>query len=184
MNLTFQKTSLEGVFIIEPNIFGDRRGHFLEAFREEVFRQQGLLYRFVQDNISTSARNTIRGLHYQKPPHAQAKLLMAVHGSILDVALDLRKNSPTFGRHFSAKLTGENRKMIYIPPGFAHGFSVLSEQATVFYKCSSYYHQPSERGVRWNDPSPAINWNVEDPIISEKDETLPLLEEVADEDLF
>ncbi|MCC5906255.1 MAG: dTDP-4-dehydrorhamnose 3,5-epimerase [Balneolaceae bacterium] len=184
MNFIFKPTELEGVLLIEPRVFGDRRGHFLEAFREEVFRKEGLIYRFVQDNISTSRKGAVRGLHYQKPPHAQAKLLMAINGRILDVAVDLRRNSPTYGKHICAELCAENRYMIYIPPGFAHGFSVLSDEATVFYKCSSYYHQPSERGVKWNDLALDIDWQVEEPIISDKDTGLPILRDLPEEDLF
>jgi dTDP-4-dehydrorhamnose 3,5-epimerase len=184
MNVTFKKTTLEGVLLIEPKIFGDRRGHFLEAFREEIFREKGLIYHFVQDNISTSQKGTVRGLHYQKPPHAQAKLLMAIQGRILDVAVDMRKNSPTFGNYFSAELTDENRQMMYIPAGFAHGFSVLSDQATVFYKCNSYYHQPSERGVRWNDPDLNIDWKAEEALVSDKDQAQPMFADIPDKDFF
>ena len=182
--MKFRKTSLDGVWLIEPKIFEDDRGHFLEAFREEVYREKGLEFNFVQDNISTSVRGTLRGLHYQIPPWSQAKLVMAMNGEILDVAVDLRKNSPTFGKYYSAILNDKNRKMILVPAGFAHGFSVLSEKATVFYKCNQYYHKASERGVRWNDKAIGINWQVETPILSEKDQSLPLLEEIEQKDLF
>ncbi len=182
--MNFKETSLEGVWLIEPRIFEDGRGHFLEAFRQEIFRQKGLEFNFVQDNISTSVKGTLRGLHYQIPPWSQAKLVMAIEGEILDVAVDLRKESPTFGRYYSATLNYKNRKMILVPAGFAHGFSVLSENATVFYKCNQYYHKASERGLRWNDPSIDIDWQIEEPILSEKDQSLPLLKDIQQENLF
>ncbi len=182
--MKFNKTKLDGVWVIEPNIFQDHRGQFLETFREEQFREKNLPSEFVQDNISTSARNTVRGLHYQKQPHAQVKLVMAVTGTILDVAVDLRKNSKTFGHYFSATLSAENRNMMLVPDGFAHGFSVLSDHATVLYKCSSYYNKPTERGIFWNDPELNIDWKVDEPVISEKDEHLPVLSNLPKEDLF
>ena len=182
--MKFIKTDLESVWLIEPAVFKDDRGHFLEAFRKEIFRQHGLEFDFVQDNISTSTRGTLRGLHYQKPPHSQVKLVMAITGEILDVAVDLRQNSPTFGNYFSTNLNSQNRKMMLVPAGFAHGFSVLSETATVFYKCSNYYDKASERGVRWNDPELNIDWKIESPILSEKDQSLPLLKDITLKDLF
>lgn len=184
MSLTFIKTDIEGIWFIEPAIYGDHRGHFLEAYRQESFREKGLIFNYVQDNISTSKIGTVRGLHYQKAPYAQAKLVMAISGTILDVAVDIRKNSPTFGKHVSTILHQENRKMMYVPPGFAHGFSVLSEQATVFYKCNTYYDKNSERGVKWNDPELGIDWQVAEPIISEKDQKLPGLMELESGELF
>jgi dTDP-4-dehydrorhamnose 3,5-epimerase len=184
MSLSFKKTEIDGIWLIEPVIFGDHRGHFLEAFRQEVFREKGLIYNFFQDNISTSKKGTIRGLHYQKPPHAQAKLVMAISGTILDVAVDIRKNSPTFGEHVSVILSDENRHMMYVPPGFAHGFSVLSESAAVYYKCNDYYDKKSERGVKWDDPDLGINWQIAEPTISEKDQKLPALSELPAVDLF
>jgi dTDP-4-dehydrorhamnose 3,5-epimerase len=182
--MKFEKTNLAGVTLIKPKVFEDQRGHFLEAFRRAGFEQQGLVFDFCQDNISTSAKGTVRGLHYQKEPHAQAKLVMAVSGEILDVALDIRKDSETFGQYFSTILNDENRHMMLVPEGFAHGFSVLSNRATVYYKCNRYYHKESERGVRWDDPAIGIDWNTDSPILSEKDKELPLLNEVNQEDLF
>jgi len=182
--MKFYKSDLDGVWVIQPNIYKDNRGQFLETFRKEIFRQQGVLFDYVQDNISTSSQGTIRGLHYQREPHAQAKLVMAVHGDILDVAVDLRKASDTFGQSFSTILSSKNRKMMLVPPGFAHGFSVLSEEATVYYKCNAYYRKESERGVRWNDPALDIDWGVEETILSEKDQQLPLLKDLPDADLF
>ncbi len=182
--MKFIKSEIDDVWIIEPTLFEDQRGHFLEAFRESIFRERGFIYRYVQDNISQSRQDTLRGLHYQKHPHSQSKLVMALSGMVLDVAVDIRRNSPTFGRYVSAELSDQNRRMMLIPPGFAHGFSVLSESATIFYKCSSYYDKESERGIRWDDPAVGIDWKVESPLLSDKDKLLPLLSEVAPEDLF
>lgn len=182
--MKFYKTELEGVWLAEPVIYRDHRGEFLESFREEYFRQQGVIFNFVQDNISTSVKGTVRGLHYQKEPHAQAKLVMAIQGEILDVAVDIRKKSKTFGHYFSSVLNSSNRKMLLVPPGFAHGFSVLSDKATVYYKCSSYYHKDSERGILWNDPAIGVDWKVESPVLSEKDKQHPELHEVPSGDLF
>lgn len=182
--MLFEKTTLDDVWLIKPNIFEDDRGHFLESFRKEVFKGEGVEHEFVQDNISTSIKGTLRGLHYQKDPHSQAKLVMAIYGEILDVAVDLRKDSSTFGKYFSAILNDQNRNMMLIPSGFAHGFSVLSESATVAYKCNRYYHKKSERGVRWNDPALQIDWRTQIPILSEKDKLQPLLKEIPNQDLF
>lgn len=182
--LKFKKTTLNGVWLIEPTIYGDDRGQFLEAFREEYFHGVGIASSFIQDNISVSKKGTVRGLHYQCHPHAQTKLVMAIEGEILDVAVDLRKNSPTFGESFCMKLNSSNRKMMLIPEGFAHGFSVLSEKATVFYKCNNYYNKDSERGIKWNDPKIGIDWEVKNPILSEKDEYNPLLVDIKPSDLF
>lgn len=182
--MKFYKTDLDSVWVIKPNVFKDSRGQFLETFRKEIFRQQGVLFDYVQDNISTSVRGTVRGLHYQITPHAQAKLVMAVHGSILDVAVDLRKASDTFGQSFSTELSSDNRQMMLVPPGFAHGFSVLSDEATVYYKCSAYYNKELERGVKWDDPALEIDWGVDQAILSQKDERLPLLKSLPDSDLF
>lgn len=182
--MKFIETNLKGVYVIEPAIFKDDRGHFLEAFREMKFQNQGLIFHYVQDNISTSVNGVVRGLHYQKEPFAQAKLVMAVKGGILDVAVDIRKNSPTFGQHFSAELSDKNRRMMLIPPGFAHGFSVISDETTVFYKCSAYYNKEHERGIRWNDPELNIDWKTPEPIISNKDQKQPFLKELPVDDLF
>lgn len=182
--MKFEKTSLGQVWLIKPQVFKDERGHFLESFRKEIFKEHNVEHNFVQDNISTSVKGTVRGLHYQIPPFGQAKLVMAVSGEILDVAVDMRKNSPTFGRYFSAILNDENRYMMLISSGFAHGFSVLSDRATVAYKCNQYYHQDSERGIRWNDPALQIDWKTDSPILSEKDNNLPLFKDVNQDDLF
>lgn len=182
--MKFIKSTIEDLWIVEPTLFEDERGHFLEAFRESTYRESGFIYRYVQDNISKSKKGTIRGLHYQLNPHSQSKLVMALSGEVLDVAVDIRRNSPTFGQYDSVELSGENRRMMVIPPGFAHGFSVLSESATIYYKCSSYYNKETERGIRWDDPDIAIDWKVKSPLLSEKDKLLPLLSEVSPENLF
>ncbi len=182
--MNFRQTDIDGVWVIEPNIFQDHRGQFLETFREEYFSKHGLNYSFVQDNISTSVKNTLRGLHYQKLPHAQAKLVMAIRGTILDVAVDLRKDSKTFGKSFSTILSEDNRHMMLVPEGFAHGFSVISDHATVLYKCTSYYNKESERGIFWDDPELGIDWKIDSPIISEKDAVLPTLKNLPEEDMF
>ena len=182
--MTFEKTPLQNVWLIKPKIFGDDRGHFLEIYRVHQFKEQGLDYGFVQDNISVSKKGTLRGLHYQLPPASQAKLVMVPKGEILDVAVDMRENSSTFGEHFSARLSSENRHMMLIPTGFAHGFSVLSDEATVYYKCNDYYNSELEKGIKWDDPALKINWMVDSPILSEKDQALPYLDDVDSKHLF
>ncbi len=182
--MKFKETTLKDVWLIEPTLHGDERGHFLEVFREEYFREQGVTCTFVQDNVSVSKKGTLRGLHYQCNPYAQAKLVMAIEGEILDVAVDLRKNSDTFGKYFKAKLSSKNRTMMLIPVGFAHGFSVLSEEATVYYKCSQYYNKESERGIKWNDQEIGIDWEVKNPIVSEKDKKNINFMDIIPSDLF
>jgi dTDP-4-dehydrorhamnose 3,5-epimerase len=182
--MIFEETPLQHVWLIKPNIFKDDRGEFLETFRTHLFKENGIECEFVQDNISVSQKGVVRGLHYQLPPSSQAKLVMVPAGRVLDVAVDMRSHSPTFKQHFSAVLSGENHYMMFIPSGFAHGFSVLSDQATVYYKCNNYYHKELERGVRWNDPELNIDWKTDKPILSEKDAALPLLQEMTEKDLF
>ncbi len=176
-------TSIPDVKIIEPNIFADNRGYFLESYRQDVFHEAGITDNFVQDNISKSAKGTLRGLHYQRE-QPQAKLVKCMYGKILDVAVDIRKHSKTFGQYVAVQLSEENHKQMYVPEGFAHGFSVISDIAIVCYKCSSYYHKESERGIRWDDPKININWGMDHPILSEKDRTQPLLESLTEKDLF
>ncbi|WP_069133429.1 dTDP-4-dehydrorhamnose 3,5-epimerase [Rhodohalobacter halophilus] len=182
--MKFEETPLSNVWLIKPKRFKDNRGEFLETFRIELFKQHDLEFEFVQDNISVSKKGTIRGLHYQLPPASQAKLVVVPAGKILDVAVDMRPNSPTFMEHFSTVLSSENRNMMFIPTGYAHGFSVLSDEATVYYKCNNYYNKELERGVRWDDPELNIDWKVQSPILSEKDLELPLLKEMDESDLF
>jgi dTDP-4-dehydrorhamnose 3,5-epimerase len=163
------QTSLDGVLLIEPRVFGDDRGFFLESYNQVKLAQAGISERFVQDNHSYSARNVIRGLHYQIT-RPQGKLIRVVVGEIFDVALDLRRGSDTFGQWYGATLSGENKRTLWIPAGFAHGFSVLSEGAHVLYKATDFYDPPSERTIFWNDPALKIDWQLRgDPIVSAKD---------------
>jgi len=180
--MKFIKTDIDDVIIIEPTIFGDRRGFFTETYRKSWFEQAGVPSEFVQDNLSRSKKGTLRGLHYQFR-NSQAKLVMVTRGEVLDVAVDIRKGSPTFGKHVSAVLNEDNKRMIFIPEGFAHGFAVLSEEADFQYKCSSYYDPESERTVRWNDPVLKIDWTIREPLLSDKDKAAPLLKEMKDSEL-
>ena len=166
MNLV--ETDLPGVLILEPRVFSDDRGWFMETFNAEAFRAAGLPDTWAQDNHSYSTRGVIRGLHYQLE-QPQGKLVRCTRGAILDVAVDIRRNSPTFGQSVAVDLTAENRRMLWIPPKFAHGFSVLSEDAEVIYKCTTPWHQPSDRSILWNDPDLAIDWRVPTPSVSAKD---------------
>lgn len=169
------KTELDGVLIIEPKVFGDERGYFYESYNEKDFRDAGINYRFVQDNQSRSTFGVLRGLHMQKEPYAQSKLIHVIEGSIYDVTVDLRSHSKTYGKWFGFELSAENKIQILIPKGFCHGFSVLSDTATVIYKCDAFYHPESETGIKYNDPELNIDWKLpEDKIlVSEKDRKLP-----------
>jgi dTDP-4-dehydrorhamnose 3,5-epimerase len=163
-------TSLPGVVILEPRVFGDQRGFFLESYNERAFAELGIEERFVQDNHSRSRRNVLRGLHYQIK-HPQGKLVRVVEGEIVDVAVDVRRSSPTFGRWEAVRLSGDNKRMLWIPVGFAHGFRVISESAQVLYKATDYYAPEHERTLAWNDPDLKIDWALEgDPIVSAKDQ--------------
>lgn len=165
---------LPGLLLITPKVFQDHRGHFFESFREDVLLSHGLANNFVQDNQSLSNKGILRGLHFQAPPHAQGKFVRVISGAVLDVAVDIRKTSPTYGKSASVELTAQNFKMLYIPPGFAHGFLTLEDQTIFTYKCTDYYHPETEGGVRWNSPELNIPWNIENPILSAKDEILPM----------
>ncbi|MCC5914299.1 MAG: dTDP-4-dehydrorhamnose 3,5-epimerase [Balneolaceae bacterium] len=182
--MIFEQTPLQNVWLIKPKIFGDDRGHFLETYRASQFKEHGLDYDFVQDNISYSKKGALRGLHYQLPPASQVKLIMVPHGEILDVAVDMRTHSPTYKEHYATILSSQNRYMMLIPTGFAHGFSVLSDDAVVSYKCNDYYNPELERGVRWDDPELNIDWKVIDPLLSDKDRNLSLLEDLSEKDQF
>ena len=177
--MPFTETGIQGLYVFNPAVFQDSRGYFFESFNERVFKEQGLSNVFVQDNESGSSYGVVRGLHYQLPPYQQAKLIRVVEGAILDVAVDIRKNSPTFGKSFSLELSGENKKQLFIPAGFAHGFSVLTGKAVVIYKCDNYYNRESEGGIRFDDPALAIDWKIPrgKMIISEKDLGLPLFKD-------
>ena len=155
--------------LLQPNIFNDKRGYFFESYNSEVFRKLGIDEVFVQDNQSCSQKNVIRGLHFQVPPFAQAKLVRVIRGAVLDVAVDLRKDSPTYGQHFSVLLSEENQLQFFIPTGFAHGFATLEDHTIFTYKCSNFYHKNMERSILFNDKDLNINWNVESPIVSDKD---------------
>ena len=174
------QTELEGVLLLRPDVFKDDRGAFLESFNRRRYHQDGLDYEWVQDNLSSSRHGVVRGLHYQLAPHAQAKIVQSVHGRILDVVVDIRKGSPTFGRHLSIELDSEERLQILIPKGFAHGFSVLSETAVVMYKTDDYYHKASEAGIRFDDPDLAIDWKIpsDKAVVSPKDLELPFFTEL------
>jgi len=173
--MPFQTTPLAGLLVFEPNVFEDSRGYFFEAYNEQVFAEAGIHMQFVQDNQSRSGYGVIRGLHYQLNPYAQTKLVRVLQGSILDVAVDIRKNSPTFGQHFSIELTATNHRQLFIPAGFAHGFSVLSPTAVVLYKCDAFYNRESEGGILFSDASLGIDWKipVNEAIVSDKDRQLP-----------
>jgi dTDP-4-dehydrorhamnose 3,5-epimerase len=176
--MPFYTCDLPGLVIVEPTVFEDSRGYFFESYNEAQFKKAGIEASFIQDNQSRSSYGVIRGLHYQQPPHAQAKLVRVLQGTILDVAVDIRKTSPTYGKHFALELSAENKKQLFIPEGFAHGFSVLSEIAVVLYKCNAFYNKSSEGGIRYNDPELAIDWRVEPgkAIVSDKDLQLPVFE--------
>ncbi len=163
---------IEGVIEIIPEVFPDARGHFLETYNQDRFDKQGLHFNFVQDNQSYSRKNVLRGLHFQIPPHAQGKLVRVIQGLVFDVAVDIRQDSPTKGKYVSCLLEGSKNNMLYIPPGFAHGFLALTD-SILFYKCTHIYVKDSERGIRWNDPEFQIDWKIQDPVISEKDLNLP-----------
>lgn len=172
--MKISETALPGVLVIEPKVFGDARGWFMETFNVATFREHGLPELFTQDNQSHSARNVVRGLHYQLH-EPQGKLVRCTRGAILDVAVDIRRDSPHFGKWTAIELTEENKLMLWIPPRFAHGFSVLSETADVVYKCTTPWHQASDRSLRWNDPAIGIEWRVAEPSLSAKDSGAPLL---------
>lgn len=175
MNIT--QGPLAGLLIIEPKVFSDQRGWFFEAYRKDILSSAGLNDMFVQENISSSAKGAVRGMHYQLKPHAQGKLIRVLRGSVFDVALDIRRGSATFGRWFSIELSAENKKAIYIPIGFAHGFCALEDNTEFMYSCSDYYHPEAERSIRWNDPAIGIKWpSIGDAsLMKQKDAEAPLL---------
>ncbi|SHG93731.1 dTDP-4-dehydrorhamnose 3,5-epimerase [Flavobacterium defluvii] len=172
------ETFLKDLLIIEPTIFKDQRGYFFESYSKIKFKDSGIEIDFVQDNQSFSRYGTLRGLHYQNPPFAQTKLVRVLEGEIIDVVVDLRKKSLTYGKVFTILLSEENKKQLLVPQGFAHGFSVISETASVMYKCDQFYNKESEGGIKFNDPSLHIDWRIDlkDAIISEKDQSLPFIE--------
>lgn len=173
--MPFVETGLPGLKIFEPRVFSDARGYFFEVFNEQLFKEAGIDAHFVQDNESKSQRGVLRGLHYQLNPMAQAKLVRVVEGEVLDVVLDIRKGSPTFGKSYSILLSAENKKQLFIPRGFAHGFSVLSQTVIFQYKCDNFYSKESEGGIAYNDPALGIDWgfDLNEAIVSDKDKVLP-----------
>ncbi len=172
-------TAIEGVKIIEPKIFGDSRGYFYESFSQRDFEEKVAKVTFVQDNQSYSHYGVLRGLHFQNPPYTQSKLVRVIQGKVVDVAVDIRKGSPTYGQHVAVELTGENHRQFFIPKGFAHGFVVLSETALFQYKCDEFYHPEAEGAIMWNDPDLGIDWPIkaEDVELSEKDKHHPFLKD-------
>lgn len=178
--MIFTKTRLEGVYVLTPRVFTDTRGYFFESYSKKEFEQNGLHYDFVQDNQSFSSYGTIRGLHFQKGEHAQAKLVRVISGEVLDVAVDIRRNSPTYGQHVAVRLSGENQQQLLIPRGFAHGFSVLSETAVFAYKCDNFYCKGAEGGLCVNDPALGIDWQIDmsRANVLERDLNHPLLKDL------
>ena len=174
------RTDIEGLVVIEPRVFGDSRGYFFESFSQREFEKEVGQVRFVQDNESKSSYGVVRGLHFQKPPHAQAKLVRVVKGRVLDVAVDLRRDSKTYGKYFSVELTEDNHLQLFIPKGFAHGFAVLSDEAVFQYKCDEFYAPESEGAIAWDDPDIGVDWQIpEDKVIlSEKDKKHPAFKDL------
>jgi len=173
------KTKFPGLLVIEPRVFEDSRGFFFESYNERALKENGIDIRFVQDNQSSSCYGVIRGLHYQLPPHAQTKFVRVLEGTVLDVVVDIRKGSPTYGEAFSIELSADNKKQLFVPAGFAHGFSVLSERAQLLYKCDAFYNKESEGGISFKDPALKIDWQIpaDEAIISDKDKDLPSLKD-------
>jgi dTDP-4-dehydrorhamnose 3,5-epimerase len=182
--MQLSKSKLEGILLIQPDIFEDSRGFFLESYNKKRYEEAGLKFQFVQDNLSKSTKGTIRGLHYQVGENAQGKLCYVIVGKVLDVAVDLRFGSPTFGKYFSVELTEEKKNQIWIPPGFAHGFAVLSDIAVFCYKCTALYSKVDERAIIYNDTELHIEWKVDKPIVSDKDLQAKKFSEIAKDFIY
>ena len=163
------KTPIEGLLVIKPKIFGDDRGYFFESWSRESFAKNGLDVDFVQDNQSRSSKGVLRGLHFQNPPYAQGKLVRVIKGAVLDISVDIRKDSPTYGQHFSVELSETNKNIFWIPPGFAHGFATLKDNTIFTYKCTKVYNKESEGAFLWNDIDLSIDWGIDNPLVSDKD---------------
>ena len=176
--MEIKETTIPGLIIIQPDVFYDTRGYFFESYNKEKFKKTGIDVEFIQDNQSLSSKGILRGLHFQNPPFAQGKLLSVIKGSVLDVAVDIRKNSKYYGKYFSIILSEENKTMFWVPQGFAHGFLSLQDNTIFSYKCSQIYNKESEGSIRWNDPDININWDILDPIVSEKDKNAIFLKEL------
>lgn len=175
--MQIEPTSIPDVLIIKPDVFRDERGYFMESFHTEKFRELGIESRFVQDNESMSQKGVLRGLHFQRDPWAQGKLVRVIQGAVLDVAVDIRRSSPTFGQWMTVTLSAENKWMCWIPGGFAHGFLTLEDQTVFSYKCTNFYHKASEGSIRWDDPDVGIDWGISTPSLSSKDSEAPFLKE-------
>lgn len=184
--MPFSKTQFPGLLVFEPTVFEDSRGYFFESYNQKLFSENGIEIHFVQDNQAQSSFGIIRGLHFQMDPFAQTKLLRVLSGKIIDAVVDIRKNSPTYGNAYTIELSAENKKQLLIPKGFAHGYSVISETAEVFYKCDAFYHKESEGGILWNDPKLNIDWKVpvDKVLVSEKDARYPSLENCKNNFVF
>ena len=172
MSITVTSTGIGGLLLITPKVFGDQRGYFAETYNARAWKEAGIPETFIQDNQSLSHKNIVRGLHFQRPPHAQAKLVRVINGSVLDVVVDIRKGSPSYGHNYTVVLSAENFCQLYIPAGFAHGFATLEDNTIFAYKCSDYYVPEAEDGLLWNDEALGIQWNVQDPVLSERDRHL------------
>jgi len=170
-------TPIEGLLVIQPTVFSDARGYFYEPYNKKKFTDNGITDDFVQDNQSCSQKGVLRGLHFQNPPFAQSKLLRVVQGSIWDIAVDIRKSSPTFGKYFGIELSAANKTIFYVPKGFAHGFLTLEDNTVLFYKCSDFYNKSAEESLLWNDADVDIKWNIADPLLSEKDQNAKKLKD-------
>jgi dTDP-4-dehydrorhamnose 3,5-epimerase len=167
--MRIEETFIPGIKVIYPRVFEDARGYFYESYNKQSFVEAGITEEFVQSNQSLSQKGVLRGLHFQLPPHAQSKLVRVIQGAVLDVALDIRKDSPTYGKHFAIELNEDNKTMLYIPVGFAHGFLTLKDNTLFSYKCGNFYNKASESGIMWNDPEIRIDWKIDNPVLSEKD---------------
>lgn len=178
--MLFKNLSIDGLVVIEPQVFEDERGFFMESYNKKTFAENGIVVDFVQDNHSFSTSKILRGMHFQRPPFAQDKLVRVTSGKVYDVGVDLRKGSPTFGKWEGVELTAKNKKMFFVPKGFAHGFLVLSDTADFQYKVTNFYDKESEGGLVWDDEQVAIDWPIEDPILAERDKNLPTLTELKD----
>jgi len=179
MSYIFEKSNIPDILLLKPQVFSDNRGYFLETYKNSEFVDNGIKDNFVQDNISHSTKGVIRGLHYQLDPASQSQIVRVVRGKVWDVVVDIRKNSPTFKKWVGVELSDENNYAVYMPPGFAHGFVVLSDEVTMYYKCSAEFDAKLDGGIRWNDQDLNIEWPVKDPIISDKDNNLPLLKDAV-----
>ena len=182
MGIKIKKTELDGVVIIEPDVFNDQRGYFFETYNQNRYQEIGIKSNFVQDNLSFSKKGALRGLHYQRP-HDQAKLVQVIQGKVFDVVVDIRRDSPTLGKWIGQYLSDENKQQIFVPEGFAHGFCVLTDSALFHYKCSDFYAPDCEGGILWSDPEVAIDWPLESPIVSEKDAKFSCLKDITEDRL-